>query len=228
MQAEVVTLRSGKVMQGTLVMQNDEVLILRDESGARFQFPAAEVVSVAEEEVVEEQENLPQVKDTKKTSQSRIALRLMTNSSVVIVPGHYTSGGIGVDLWIGSRRIGERRVFLGGGVGFNTAWLPDRINMYIPLQVVMSMPLTEGKHAPEIGLGFGYGFSAHQTRGGLVAHLALSWRYQFSEKSAMLFGVRASFQADDYPVTETEDGIAYSGMLGRSLVNVGLNLGLEF
>ena len=47
---EVVTLRSGKVMTGTVIVQNDEVLILRDANGARFQFPAAEVVKVEAEE----------------------------------------------------------------------------------------------------------------------------------------------------------------------------------
>lgn len=226
--AEVVTLRSGQVLRGTVLMHNDEVLILRDQTGARFQYPAAEVVSVEDDAAAADIPAEAKPKAEKTASKSRVALRLIANGGGVIVPGHNAGGGVGADLWIGSRFIAGRRVFLGGGVGVQTAFLPDRNGIYIPLQAVMSMPLTDGRHAPEIGLGIGYGFTTHHTRGGLTAHLALSWRYQFSEKSALLLGARIAFQADDYPVTETEDGITYSGSLGRSLVHVGLNLGIEF
>lgn len=228
LRAEVVTLRSGKVLRGTVLLRNDEVLILRDQNGARFQYPAAEIVSVEDDSA--EPETPAEVKPAaeKTVSKSRVALRLTLNGGGVFSPGYDNGGGVGADLWIGSRRIGGRRVFLGGGVGVQTALLPDRKGIYIPLQAVMSMPLTDGKHAPEIGLGLGYGFTTHHTKGGLTAHMALSWRYQFSEKSALLLGARVTFQADDFPVTETQDGVEYSGTLGRSLVHVGLNLGIEF
>lgn len=228
LQAEVVTLRSGKTVTGTVLMQNDEVLILRDQNGARFQFPASEVVSVAAEAAVEEQVAEVQPKVERTASQSRVALRLTLNGGGVFVPGYQSGGGAGADLWIGSRMIGGRRVFLGGGVGVQTTFLPGRNGIYIPLQAVVSMPLTEGVHAPEVGVGFGYGFTTHKTKGGLTAHVALSWRYQFSQKSALLLGARVAFQADDYPVTETEDGKEYGASLGRNVVNVGLNLGIEF
>ncbi len=226
--AEVITLRSGKVLRGAIILRNDEVLILRDQNGARFQYPAAEIVSVEDEATEAEAPAEAKPVVEKKASQSRVALRLTLNGGGAIVPGYNTGGGVGADLWIGSRRIGDKRVFLGGGVGVQTALLSDRNGIYIPLQVVMSMPLTDGKHAPEIGLGIGYGFTTHHTKGGLAAHLALSWRYQFAEKTALLLGARAAFQADEFTVTETLDDVAYSGSLGRSIVHVGLNLGIEF
>ena len=237
MQAEVVTLRSGKVMRGTIVLQNDEVLILRDESGARFQFPAAEVVKVETEEDVaaveaEEPAQAKKKKPAREASEtekaSKVALRLMLNGGGLCVPAECWGGSTGADLWIGSRRIGDRRVFIGGGIGVQAAFLPGRTNIYIPLQAVVSLPLIEGEHAPEVGAGIGYGFATQKRHGGLVAHVAMSWRYQFSEKSALLLGARVGFQADEYPVSETEDGTTYAGTMGRNLVSMGINIGLEF
>lgn len=237
--AEVVTLRSGKVMTGTVIVQNDEVLILRDANGARFQFPAAEVVKVeAEEEAAAvEAETAETTKKRRERREreapeaekaSKVALRLTLNGGGACVPGSGWGGSTGADLWIGSRRIGGKRVFMGGGVGFEAVIMPDRTGMYIPLQAVVSLPLTDGMHAPEIGLGIGYGFATHKTKGGLAAHVAMSWRYQYSGKSALLLGARVAFQADDYPVAETLDGKTYSGNMGRNQVMIGINIGIEF
>ena len=54
----VVTLRNGQVVRGDVVVHNEEVLIIKNNEGARFQYPASEVVSV--EEVEEEVHPLPQ------------------------------------------------------------------------------------------------------------------------------------------------------------------------
>ena len=227
--AEVITLKSGRTVKGTVLMQNDEVIIIRDSSGARFQFPAADVAGIAAEEETTGQETAaPEPQAVKPATSSRVALRLMVNGGGTFVPAHTGGGGVGADLWIGSRTIGGRRVFLGGGVGVQADFLPDRNSVYIPLEAVVSMPLTEGTHAPEIGLGLGYGFSSHGTKGGLTAHIMLAWRYQFSPKQALILGARAAFQADDYPLQAREDGLDYSGSMGSNLINVGLNLGIEF
>lgn len=226
--AEVVTLKSGRTVKGTVLMQNDEVLIIRDESGARFQFPAAEVVSVAEEAEAAEQEEAPQVKEAKTATSSRVALRFALNGGGTFVPAHKGGGGVGAELCIGSRYIAGRRVFLGGGVGVQADFLPDRKSIYVPVEVVVSMPLTQTTHAPEIGLGIGYGFSTHSTKGGLAAHFTMAWRYQFNERRALLLGARVAFQADEYPVKATEDGLEYGGAMGTNLIHVGLNLGVEF
>ena len=55
--AETVTLRSGKVITGTILIQNDEVVIIRDANGARHQYPAAEVLSVSSSDAREEEEH---------------------------------------------------------------------------------------------------------------------------------------------------------------------------
>ena len=53
--AETLILRTGARVQGEILLQNEEVVIIRDASGARFQYPRAEVVEIiATEEAQEE------------------------------------------------------------------------------------------------------------------------------------------------------------------------------
>ena len=53
--AEVVRLKSGKTIEGTILFQNDEVIVIRDASGARFQYPKSEI----EEEGEQDKEQAP-------------------------------------------------------------------------------------------------------------------------------------------------------------------------
>jgi hypothetical protein len=55
-QADVVTLKNGAQVRGTIVLQNDEVVILRNASGVRMQYPRAEVVSITQDEEQEQQQ----------------------------------------------------------------------------------------------------------------------------------------------------------------------------
>ena len=56
--AEVIVLRSGQRVVGEIVLQNDEVVIVRGENGMRYQYPMNEVSSIGlEEKIVVEEGN---------------------------------------------------------------------------------------------------------------------------------------------------------------------------
>ena len=44
--AETLVLRTGTRVQGTIVFQNEEVVILQNSEGARFQYPRADVKEI--------------------------------------------------------------------------------------------------------------------------------------------------------------------------------------
>ena len=49
--AETIVLRTGARMVGTIVMQNEDVVIFRNAEGARFQYPRADVQEILKEDV---------------------------------------------------------------------------------------------------------------------------------------------------------------------------------
>ena len=54
--AETIVLRTGARVKGTIVFQNEEVVIVRDGNGARFQYPRAEVEQIVADANAEEEE----------------------------------------------------------------------------------------------------------------------------------------------------------------------------
>lgn len=223
--AEVVLLQSGKSMTGDIVLQNDEVVILRDQEGRRFQFPRAEVVSITVPEVIEQVVVEEKVVNDNKDN---CALRLDLSGGALFVPS-FNNGGCGsIDLQIGSRRIGNMPVFLGGSVGYQAA-ISDKLNNFLPIMAVVSVPLINGRHAPELGAAMGYGFALKSpSKGGMTAKLDISWRYQYQKNSAFLLGVQARFQQAEVKLQETVEGKEYTTATGRNFVSLGLRMAFQF
>jgi len=222
--AEIILLQSGKTMEGEILMQNEDILMLRDKEGRKFQFPRAEVVEIRQPEQVEVVEQA--VENT--SGKGNCALRLDFSGGGLFIPGYHNGGYGSVDIQIGSRRIGQQRVFLGGSVGYQAA-VADQVYNFLPLMVAFSMPLLEGKHSPEIGTAIGYGFAIKSpNKGGVAAKVDVSWRYQYKSTSALLLGVQTRFQQAQVKYDEIIEGKTYTSILGKSFVTLGLRLALEF
>ena len=54
--AETIVLRTGARVQGTIVFQNEEVVIIRNAEGARFQYPKADVLEILADDTVQEEQ----------------------------------------------------------------------------------------------------------------------------------------------------------------------------
>lgn len=224
--AEVVVLQSGKTMQGTILQQDDQIVLLLDAEGRRYQLPKAEITAIQEDpRPVEE---TAQEDETTNDKKGQVALRLDLSGGAVFIPPSPTGGYGSVDLQIGTRSLAGKRIFLGGSVGYQAAAMQS-LYSFLPLMVVFSMPLTDTPHAPEVGAALGYGFAIKQPhKGGMTAKLDLSWRYQYSATSALLLGVQARFQQAEVSITETINNQDYTATLGRNCVGVGLRLAFVF
>jgi len=223
-QAEVVVLQSGKTIEGEIIVVNEDIVMLKDAEGHKFQFPRSEVTEIRQsEQIIETQQE-----NTSVSGKGNCALRIDMSGGALFVPS-LANGGFGaLDIQIGTRTIGHQRVFLGAGVGYHAA-VADKLNNFLPLMAVFSMPLMEGKHAPEIGAALGYGFAINNpNKGGMMAKLDVSWRYQYKASSALLLGVQARWQQADVKFMEIVDGKEYYSTLGKNFVSVGLRLALEF
>ena len=59
--AETLILRTGARVQGTIVFQNEEVVIIRDYEGQRFQYPRADVAQILSDATADEEANAEHV-----------------------------------------------------------------------------------------------------------------------------------------------------------------------
>ena len=229
-QAETVYLRTGERVEGTILFQNEEVVIIRTLEGQRFQYPRADVELVATDEntreSMEQTDILPQEQEIKVTKKASILLELAGGAAI---NDKEMGGAFSVDLLVGSHHIGEKHVFIGGGVGYHGLFIGSGKYNFLPIQAAFRMPLIEHKHAPVFGLAIGYGIALSKTyTGGLYTSMDLGYRYQINPKTAVAVLIYTHFQQASVEVAETVEEQTYMNKKGCNLITPGLKLALYF
>lgn len=236
-----IVLRSGQVVVGEVLRHNEEVVIVKDQSGARFQYPAGEVEQITElvasqesktEDVAEEEVTSRTVSNVKRTSMGfRFA------GGVASIGGR--GGGVAAaDFRLGANNLGGKHIFLGGQVGYRALMTPELVDgkqnvtvlSVIPIDVVMELPLIQGVHVPMIGANIGYGIGVSKIRGGVNAGLSFGYRYQFSRTGAFHLSAACEVQqlaAGKHDI-EIEAGQTFTSNGRRTAVMGLLTLGILF
>ena len=230
--AETIVLRTGARVKGTIVFQNEEVVIVKDTEGARFQYPRTDVADILSDDAVptEVQETQTAEEEEIKTTKKVSAL-LELSGGAAYVPGVPAGASMGVDLIIGSHHIGSRHIFIGGGLGYHGMFMPGETKQYnfLPVQVALRMPLTEKKHAPAFGVALGYGVALSKNYlGGIYTCLDFGYRCQVNKKTAIGAMFFAQFQQAKIKVTETIEEVEFVNKTGRNFITYGAKFTLYF
>lgn len=229
-QAEVLVLKSGAMVEGTILFRNDEAVVIRDASGARFQYLMSDVESILAEMPVKEDAAEVQAEEKKK----KVSVVLTAGGGATFLVGHASGGAMHADLMIGSADLFGRRIFLGGAFGYrgmffaedNTIGL-NKSYTFLPIQVRGEIPLTQTKHAPLLGVGVGYGIGVDKkVKGGLFVAGQLAWRCELKNRRAFTLGVYSEVQNASLSVTEIIDGKAYTDSNTRTFATVGAKVGI--
>lgn len=233
--AETVILRTGARVKGTIVFQNDDVVIIRNDEGARFQYPKAEVEEIRSDDGAVEQQEQTQEKEQEIQSSKKVHILLEVGVGAAVIPnGDEAQAGVGynVDMLVGSHHIGDKHIFVGGGLGYHGMAVGGTAYNFLPIQAVVRMPFTEQKHAPVFGLGLGYGVALSKAYiGGLYAGVDFGYRCQINRKTAVAVVGFAHFQQAKMTVVEKaleEPTEAFVNNTGRSLVTAGIKCALYF
>ena len=226
--AETLILRTGARVKGDILFQNEEVVVLRNAEGARFQYPRAEIQEILTVDPVEEEVVVEEQKDEIKTAK-KVSVSLELGGGVACIPNSAVGGGFSVDFLVGSHHIGQRHLFLGAGLGYHGMFIGAEKYNFLPVQVALRLPLLEQKHAPVFGMALGYGIALSKTyKGGLYASIDFGYRYQINEKSALAVVASAQFQQAKIAATEIVEGNTFTNYTGRYLVSPELKLVFMF
>lgn len=225
--ADVVTLslQSGEQISGEILFQNDEVVVLKNKDGKRYQYPRSEIKLMQEAtELAEEEDEVIRTPKTKK-----VGILIDMSGGMAWLPKQSLGGNVAVDVNIGACNVAQKRIFIGGGVGYHAYFVGGKTYSFIPLQARFMAPFTEKKHAPAFGASVGYGFCPQkQGKGGMFASLDFGWRGQLQEKTALFVGVNASMQQGQISFEETVEGNIYTNTSIRTFGMLGVKLALLF
>ena len=226
--AETIILRTGARVKGTIVFQNEEVVIVKNAEGARFQYLRADVESIltedVEEEQVAEQEEQKHIKTTKKAQ-----IVLEAAGGPTYMPNTKIGGAFSVDLLVGSHHIGDRHIFIGGGLGYHGIFMGANKFNFLPIQVALRMPFMEAKHAPTFGASIGYGIALSKNYvGGIYAGIDFGYRYQINPKSAITVSAFVQFQQAKAEMTEVVEETEFVNKTGCNFLTPGIKFALYF
>lgn len=226
--AETIILRTGARVRGTIVLQNEEVVIVRDEGGARFQYPRADVENILTDDALEAAQEA-QTEEQEKTTTKKASVLLEVGAGTVYLPREKMGAFVSADFMVGSHHIGERHIFIGGGIGFHGMLMGANNYLFLPIQAALRMPILEQKHAPVFGASIGYGIAMSKSYiGGLYTGLDLGYRYQVNPKTAIGAVFFARFQQAKVEVVETVEGHDYTHKAGRNFISFGAKFTLYF
>ena len=224
MMAEVVVLNSGQRIQGEITLLNEDVVIIKKKDGTRYQYPRSEVQSIEEDPTITTTTTLEST-----TTNRKVAVRVQAHGGVVYLPNKGWGGQIGADLILGSKKIGNTPMLVGGSVGFRTKMLPEENYTFIPIQAVVSMPLIPKQHAPHICMSLGYGCSTNKaTKGGICLSASAGWTYQVNSNIALLLSACAEWQNSQTEITESIDEQEYKNKVGCNFITLGATIGIQF
>lgn len=228
--AETLVLRTGARVQGSIVFLNEEVVIIRNAEGARFQYPredVARIITDEEKDTVQTAQQAQEEEEIKTAKKASILLELAGGAAVK--PGEAAGGGFSADLLVGSHHIKDTHLFVGGGLGYHGLFFGNERYNFLPIQLALRMPLIEAKHAPVVGAALGYGIAlSKEYLGGIYAGLDFGYRCQINPRTAIALVAYAQFQQATVTNTITIDGNEFSQKAARNLITSGLKLALYF
>lgn len=229
-QADVVVLQSGKEIQGTILVQNEEVVIIKTTSGSRFQYPANEVKTIRKENSDRQggadQSTSPQEGKTIDDKQASLSSVKKASVAIELAGGAATKpndgntyGNLSAHLLVGSHNLLHRGIFLGGSVGYLGALYTTTQTIvttttpivkktttaysFLPIAIAARIPLLQDKHAPMIGMQLGYGVALSKDyQGGLNAGLNLGYCYRISERQRLYVAADCQLQQAFINTTE--------------------------
>lgn len=225
-----LTLSNGQTIVGKVLVETDDVVVIKDSEGSRYQYPRSEIVGREEVETAE-------VETTAQPSAShkRVGLLVELRGGWATMPSFMQGGEAGASLTIGGYVLSDRRMLLGGQIGYRhlflspTDGLQNKLSApFLPIQLSFMLPLTTQPSAPFVMLSAGYAVSLNKARkGGAAADLSLGWRWLTPSEKAVMIALRASLLQTRLQQYESIDGNKYADNIGRAIIQTGASLIFE-
>jgi hypothetical protein len=222
-----ITLRGGETYTGTIVLQNDEILMFQIKDGTRFQFPVSQILKI--ERAGEESEKKSENDELDESNISGMA-EIWGGGAVAHDKFSRANFG-GISLSFGTKKIAGKPIFVGAGAGVQMAFLSadNETLLQLPLFVRLKTNLEKSKLSPFFMLDAGYAFALNENcKGGLHAKLSAGMQLPLSSKSLFFAGVFSSVSGFYGNLTETVNGSRFSYAGNSIIAGFGVNAGIQF
>lgn len=233
--ADIIVLKTGKTVEGDILLQNEQVVIVRDRKGARFQYPMTDVQKVSTHDSSNPAANSSATgtisSEASSSASPRKAMFRFELAGGLGTIDKNVGGAVIADLLVGSRQIAGRELFIGGGLGYHGAFANISSNSksyhFLPIQAVLRYTFLQGEHSPYVGAGLGYGIALSKDYvGGIYSGLDLGYRYRTPRRGkSICVGLFGTVQGCRTTAQTEADGQSYiQTRAGRIIGQAGVKI----
>ena len=226
-----ITLNTGEVYIGEIIAKTDELVMIKTQSGKRYQFQLSEVKKI-------EKTNLNESSSTSGKQASEINTKGFFCGNIELSGGISDAKNSFVSspfsegsMVFGAKNISGKDVFLGIGVGYNFTFIPSTTDpvSFLPVFLRFQNVLLKARTAPFIGVDAGYSFGLNQNyNGGPMIRASVGIVHKTGYKSDIYAGIYAGITSIYAPLTVTNDLGTFNYQGQTSMTNLGLKLGFHF
>ena len=229
-QLNKVTLHSGEVFVGEILLNNEEIILIKTLSGNRFQFPVSEIKSIELNDIysseIENSNNIEIIDDI------NLCVIFEINGGISNAENKYKNA-ISNQLFLsfGTRKVAKKRIFVGGGLGYLNVFFNNEAELvgFIPVFLILRANLTDKKTSPYLGLDAGYAFALNSKQeGGQYSKFSIGLNRKINFKTSLFFGLYADVLLFNANLAEMNNSGLYNYYGKTSMINFGLNFGLQF
>ena len=235
--SDKISLKTGEVYIGTIVLKTDDMIMINTNNGTRFQFQLKEVSKIEHQNSVESTERV-ESNDTKleenTLENSKSTFGGLIEVSVGGSAAKYSfknSPNTQLSLIFGNKNSFDTNLFLGAGIGYNSIY--DRQNSqkidFLPFIMRIQSGLEKKRTAPYISMDVGYAFALNpEYKGGMTIRISTGITRRINYKLDFSLGVYVGVQSFYGTLIETNELGAYSYYGKTTMNSIGIKTGLAF
>jgi len=221
-----ITLKTGEIFTGEVVLRTDEILMLKNNAGARFQFTLSEIATI--EAIADTKKSTITTTVAEPNPDDKFCGQLEISTSDASARKAFESATkLQANLIFGNRKVFGKDSFVGFGTGY--LWINDVNLKLIPAIFKIQAYISKSRTSPYLGLESGYAFSATKSfGGGLFAGISAGANYKITQKSAFFIGLTATVYSISGHLSETIQQGIYTFDGTTAIQTLGIKAGLQF
>jgi len=240
-----ITLSTGEVFVGEILVENEQIVMIRTANGNRYQFPRADIKSIETDFEADRAEStnrrptseLRAFDEANRTegssSYEKFAIMIDLQGGISGAKHAFSTAPImQASLVLGVKDLVLQNSFIGAGIGYNAVFSSEysaEAMTFLPLFLRLQKTIGDNHVAPFFELDAGYGFSLNpEFDGGAMMKLAAGMAMDFGMRNTFYFGVFAGLQNFSGQLTQTKDFGSFTYHGNSTVWSLGAKVALKF
>lgn len=234
---DIVVLNTGNTYVGSIVVQNDDIVILQTNDGTRFQFSNTEIKEIKKNEIYHESDDFSQKESPEILDLSNDNIRMMINVSggaSFAEKAFSLSPSLQAGLLFVKDNIFGKALLGGVEIAYQAIFLKEENTesqtiSFLPLSLHLQYNFSSKRHHPFVGIDTGYAFSLSEAyKGGISTKISAGYSYRLSYRTVLYTGFYYGLQMISTNLTENFNKEEYN-YFGKTVINnFGIKLALQF